>query len=110
MTTADDIIEMLRDDTDMVEHGFFAQCAADGGGDTPLDSRVEDLLAELLSSGKVEIGEVKQPQPGASEFVAWRGSVAERVRRANTAVGLAVGYDKQFAYWLCLRENVDQYE
>jgi hypothetical protein len=110
MTTADDILEMLRDDTDMVEHGFFVQCVADGGGIFTLESRVEDLLAELLSSGKVEIGEAKQFSPGASEFVAWRGTVPERIRRAGSAVSNAVGHDKQFAYWLCLREKVDRYE
>ena len=109
MTTADDILEMLRD-TDMVEHGFFVQCVADGNGGAALEPRVEALLAELLSSGKVEIGEAKQASPGASEFVAWRGTVAERVSRAGSAVSNAVGHDKQFAYWLCLRENVDRYE
>jgi hypothetical protein len=110
MTTADDILEMLRDDIDMVEHGFFVQCVADGGGSFTIESRVEALLVELLSSGKVEIGEEKELSPGASEFVAWRGTVAERVRRAGIAVSNAVGHDKQFAYWLCLRENVDRYE
>lgn len=110
MTTADDILELIRDELDMVEHGFFVQCIADGGGDFALESRVEALLAELLSSGKVEIGEAKQLSPGASEFVAWRGTVPERIRRAMNAVSNAVGHDKQFAYWLCRREKVSRYE
>lgn len=110
MTTAGDILEMLRDGPDMVEHGFLVQCIADGGGTTPLESRVEAVLAELLSSGNVEIGEANELRPGTSEFVAWRGTAQERVRRARDAVSTAVGQDKDFAYWLCLRENVDRYE
>jgi hypothetical protein len=108
MTTADDILEMLRDD--MVSHGFFAQCIADGGGSFTLEPRVEALLAELLSSGKVEIGTARLAGPDYVEFVAWTGTVPERISRAMSAVSNAVGHDKEFAYWLCLRENVDRYE
>lgn len=110
MTTADDILEALRDGPDMLDHGIIVQLVADGGGDWPLESWVETALADLLSSGHVEVGEEKELSPGASELVAWRGSVEERVRRAGEAVRAAVGHDKDFAYWLCLRENVDRYE
>lgn len=110
MTTVDDIIEILRDGPDMLDYGFFAQCVADGGGSFALETRVETLLADLLSTGKVEIGEAKELSPGASEFVAWSGTIQDRIRRARDAVNNAVGYDKDFAYWLCLRENVDRYE
>jgi hypothetical protein len=108
MTTADDILGMLRDD--MVSHGFFARCIADGGGSFSLESRVGALLAELLSSGRVEIGMAKPSGPDYVEFVAWTGSVPERISRAMSAVSDAVGHDREFAYWLCLRENVDRCE
>src|SRR5262249_51795745 len=108
MTTADDILEMLRDD--MVSHGFFVQCISDGGGDCSLQSRERILLAELLSSGKVEIGAAKLAKPDYVEFVAWTGTIEDRISRAMNAVSNAVGPDKEFAYWLCLRENVDRYE
>jgi hypothetical protein len=110
MTTADDILEMLRDGPDMVDRGFLIQCIADGGGSLSLESRVEAVLAGLLSSGDVEIGETTEIRPGTSEFVAWRGTVRERIRRARDAASTAVGHDQDFVYWLCLRDNVDRYE
>ena len=110
MTTADDILEVLRDGPDMLDRGIVVQLVADGGGDSPLESRVEAVLADLLTSGHVEIGEEKELSPGASEFVAWKGTVEERVRRAQEAVRAAAGHDKGFAYWLCLRGRVDRYE
>ena len=108
MTTADDVLEMLRDD--MVSHGFFVQCIADGGGHCALESRERALLTELLSSGKVEIGTAKLARPDYVEFIAWTGTIPDRISRAITAVRNAVGHDKEFAYWLCLREKVDRYE
>jgi len=48
--------------------------------------------------------------PDYVEFVAWNGSVEERVNRAVKAVAAASGPDKEFADWLCLRENVDRFE
>jgi hypothetical protein len=108
MTTPDDILEMLRDD--MVSHGFFLQSIADGDGNCTPESRETALLAELLSSGKVEIGAAKLAGPDYVEFVAWAGTIEDRIRRAIQAVSNAVGPDKEFAYWLCLRENVDRYE
>lgn len=110
MTTADDILEMLRDGPDMVDRGFLIQCIAERGGSQPLKSRVETVLADLISSGNVEIGVTTELRPGVSEFVAWRGTVQERIRRAQDATSAAVGHDQDFAYWLCLRDNVDRYE
>jgi hypothetical protein len=108
MTTADDILESLHDD--MASHGWLIQCIKNGGGTFELGSRVKELLAELLSSGKVEIGELAMPRPGETEFIAWRGTADERISRAMSAVAAVSGHDKEFAYWLCLREHVDRYE
>jgi hypothetical protein len=108
MTTADDILESLHED--MASHGWLVQCIKNGGGTFELEPRVKELLAELLSSGKVEIGTTELPRPDYLEFVAWRGAVDERISRAMSAVDAVKGHDKDFAYWLCLRENVDRYE
>jgi hypothetical protein len=108
MTTAEDILESLHED--MASHGWLVQCIKNGGGTFDLGSRVTELLAELLSSGKVEIGVLVMPRSGETEFIAWRGTVDERIRRALSAVDAVFGHDKDFAYWLCLREKVDRYE
>lgn len=44
------------------------------------------------------------------KFIAWRGTVEERVSRAMESVATAIGADKEFAYWICLRENIDGFE
>jgi hypothetical protein len=100
---------MLNDD--LVSHGFLAQyLACSDRFVSSSDTGLRNLLAELLSSGKVEIGEARQSTPGYVEFIAWKGTVAERVNRAQDSVDSAEGGDKEFAYWLCLRENVDRFE
>jgi hypothetical protein len=67
-------------------------------------------LTELLSSGSVDVGEAKLSSPEYVEFMAWKGTVEERVERASAAIDAAHGPDKEFAYWLCLRRNVDRFE
>ncbi|WP_338285226.1 hypothetical protein [Luteolibacter sp. LG18] len=104
-----EIIEMLRDD--MVGSGFLVQWIThhQGAGES-LQDCVNRTLGELLSSGQVEIGVAQSAEPDYVEFVAWRGSVEERVSRAMETVLAAADRDKAFAYWLCLRENVDRFE
>lgn len=105
----DDVLEMLADD--MVNHGWLVQYLEQQENvSTPLDERIRRLLTELLTSGKVEVGMPEQATPDYLEFVAWKGKVDERVRRALAAVDTVTGHDKLFAYWLCLRENVDRFE
>jgi hypothetical protein len=107
--TAGAILEMLRDD--IVSHGIVAQCLPQSGlGSKPLDNRIKSALIELLSSGSVDVGEAKLSPAEHVEFIAWKGSVEERVQRALDAVDAAGGPDKEFAYWLCLRGNVDRTE
>jgi hypothetical protein len=110
MSAFNDIIEMLKDD--MVSHGFLAQHLSSCCEGVPLtNEQVGSVLSELLSSGKVEIGETEQSKPDYVEFIAWKGTVAERVDRAlNTVARTATDWDRTFAYWLALRENVDRFE
>ena len=107
--TINDVLELLGDD--ILSHGFLAQCARDSNNGTSLSvAQLKELLAELLTSGKVEIGNTRLASPEYLEFIAWRGTVDERISRAFDAVDSAIDSDKEFAYWLCLRENVDSYE
>ena len=107
-TIADYILDLLRDD--IVSHGLLVQCIEE---DTSRDSapQVEwkDVLKELLS-GHVEIGVARSASPDYVEFIAWKGPIGERVARAAERVERASGADREFAYWLCLRENVDRFE
>lgn len=108
-TNADDILEHLRHD--MVSHGWLVQCVKQGKTDNEqLHLRVTAILEELLMSGKVEIGETRLVSSDRVEFIAWKGSVTERISRANQSVDRTSGPDKEFAYWLCLRQNVDRFE
>lgn len=103
------VLEMLEED--MVYHGFLAQYLEQGKSDNaPLEERIKIMLTELLASGRVEIGVAKLAAPDYVEFVAWNGMVNERVSRALAAVDTADGRDREFAYWLCLRQNVDRFE
>ncbi len=103
------ILEMLEDD--MLSHGLVAQCVEESNTESNgLDVQVKSVLEELLTPGNVEVGVAHLATPQYVEFVAWKGSVAERVGRAMDAVAAASEPDKEFAYWLCLHENVDRFE
>lgn len=104
-----DILTMLS--YDMVSRGLIAQCVEDAEDDLLSPSEKEGkVLRELLASETVEIGAPEQLRPDYLEFVAWRGTVEDRIRRAMRAVADTVGHDREFAYWLCLRKNIDRYE
>ena len=107
--TTDEILEMLEDD--MVSHGFLVQYL--NRADTSrkaYESRLPETLKTLLGARSVEIGVAKVTTTDYVEFVAWKGTTDERVDRAIEAVAESNGPDKEFAYWLCLRENVDRFE
>jgi hypothetical protein len=104
-----DILEMLSDD--MVSHGLIAQYLKQVNTDAlPIEEPIKDALKRLLESDSIEIGIAKMKTPDYLEFVAWNGTVDEKVSRALDAVANTNGSDKEFAYWLCLQENVDRYE
>ena len=104
-TIVNSILDCLQDD--IVSHGLLVQCSEqeEACGDTPW----EDVLTELLAR-EVEIGSAKNISGTYVEFVAWKGTIDDRVSRAIEAVSKAFVPDKEFAYWLCLRKNVDRYE
>jgi hypothetical protein len=102
------IVDLLGDD--IVSHGLLVQCIEldqSCGGEPPLTWK--EVLEELLA-GEVEIGIARNTLASYVEFIAWRGSVSERISRAVQSVNNAAAFDKEFAYWLCLRKNVDRYE
>jgi len=104
-----DILEILEDD--MVSHGLIAQYLKQLNTDAlPIEELIKDALKRLLLSGNIEIGIAKMKMPDYLEFVAWNGTVDEKVSRALNAVANINEPDKEFAYWLCLKENVDRYE
>ena len=95
----DDIMEHLQ--IDLVSHGWVDQFAQSGQVVAPLE--------QLLESGRVHIGETRLVD-GRVHFIAWRGSVDERVRRALKRVEERSGNDKDYSYWLCLAENINGFE
>jgi hypothetical protein len=101
--TGDEIREWLKND--MVSHGWILQCLKDQKS----LSKLRDVLTELLP-GEVEIGDAKIASPNHVEFIAWKGSIDERLVRAIATVNRLKGHDQEFAYWLALRENVDRFE
>ncbi|WP_298866275.1 hypothetical protein [uncultured Gimesia sp.] len=102
------IVELLNDD--MVSHGLLVQCIEE---DESIHNRPQLKWTEVLEnllSGEVEIGIAKSKSEEYVEFIAWRGSINERISRAVEYVDKASTSDQEFAYWLCLRKNVDRYE
>jgi len=97
--------------SDIVSHGLIIQFMKDANVYEGLAAiRVEGVLSELLTTANVEIGNANLAGPDYVEFIAWKGTVAERISRAMQAVNLLSGPDKEFAYWLCLRKNIDRFE
>ena len=101
------IYDSLNDD--MACHALLVQCVKDESRRDGQQLSWKDILEELLSHD-VEIGTAELKTTEYIEFIAWRGSISERISRAVECVNKAVSSDKEFAYWLCLRKNVDHYE
>jgi hypothetical protein len=101
-TIVNDLLEQLGED--MVSHGWLVQSVEQE--DAQLDWKT--VLAELLSED-VEVGDTRAA-PNYVEFIAWKGAIEERVSRAIECVNTLSGHDREFAYWLALRKNVDRYE
>jgi hypothetical protein len=108
-TITDDILKLANDD--MISHGLVTQFLKQiDTSANPSEKRVKDALKEILATGKIEMGTTKMTTSDYVEFVAWNGTIEERINRAIEAVATVNGPDKEFAYWLCLRENVDCFE
>jgi len=73
---------------------------------TPL---IESVILELLTSG-VEIGQAFLVEKHV-KFVGWRGDINQRISRARAKVeSCPEEENSRWAFWLCLAENVDEYE
>ncbi len=108
-TITNQILKLLNDD--MVSHGLLVQCIEEVKSTYELQKLcVNDVLEELLLSEKVEIGIAKIATSNYVEFIAWKGTVGERVSRAIETIHTVSDTDREFAYWLCLRKNVDRFE
>jgi hypothetical protein len=108
-TVIDVVREMLNDD--ILSRGLFVQTIHGAEPDVYSWSTMErEVLRDLLSSGEIEVGQTASPNRNYVEFIAWRGTVDERIDRAIDASASANAHDKEFAYWLCLRRNIDRFE
>lgn len=105
-SAAREILDQLTED--LVDYGFFVQSLDDETKGTGTEFNWPDVLRELLS-GEVEIGDTNG-SPTYVAFIAWRGTVDARIARATKCVADADPYDRPFAFWLCLRKNIDAYE
>lgn len=98
-------------DDDMLNHGLLSQHLQDQNESSPLSEEIlRETLKTLLESGKVAIGNARLKTPDYVEFVAWGGELNNQIERAISAISATQSPDKDFAYWLCLRDNIDRVE
>ena len=104
-----EVLFALEDD--LVSLGWLRQIMKYALPNKPKD---DDLLAvvlhRLLHEG-VEIGHATDVG-GHVKFAAWNGTVETRIDRAFREMETArqVEGEDDWAFWLCLRANVDEYE
>jgi hypothetical protein len=99
----DHLYDMLSDD--ILHHGLLAQIVEREHSAVAWMS----VLFELLTRD-VEIGSTSLIDSSYVEFTAWKGDINDRMKRAIESVeGMAI-QDREYAYWLALRRNVDKYE
>lgn len=67
------------------------------------------VLEALLSHG-IEVGDATRSGEGYVKFTAWRGDSVTRSERALRQARACAERDRDWAYWLCLRHHVDEYE
>ena len=105
------ILEYILDELnyDIVCHELIVQCIKSKSPTNGPQLSWKDVLKKLLSD-QVEIGEAKLKTPDILEFIAWRGSVSERISRAVECVNKAISSSTVYPYCICLRECVDRYE
>ena len=94
---------------DIVSFGELRQLVRSDVEEELVDKTVETVLDELLKSD-VEIGQAFNVDGKYVKFVAWRGDGGDRVKRALIEVSNSAASDREFAFWLCLKKNVDEYE
>jgi hypothetical protein len=101
-------IDALKDD--LVSAGELRQIVADSLVET---AEARDYMAEVirhLLAESIEIGEARNIEGNYVKFIAWKGSITDRCERAFRQWESLHQSDREFAFWFCLRENVDEYE
>lgn len=102
-TDINEVIEELH--TDIVSCGWMLQ--ATHGKDTPNDIR---NALEALLSDHICIGDAQGVDGRYVKFVAWSGSKHTCIDRAIRKHSELSDHNKDYAFWLCLKQNVDEYE
>jgi hypothetical protein len=104
-----DAVELALKD-DLVSWAEFRQLIENVLSDTQdVWPHVEKLLGLLLMAD-VEIGNAVCCDRPHIKFIAWRGGVENRVERAKIEIERHSEQDRAFAFWLCLRASVDEFE
>ena len=106
-SVSEDILDALNDF--LVYHELMAQIVKNASPENGPQLNWQDVLEELLL-GEVEIGNIKLKTPDYTEFIAWKGTVNERISRAVECVNNKDPSDPGFSYYIGLRKNVDRYE
>lgn len=95
--------------SDIVSRGELCQivedCALEG---SEIALSLDHILYALLQDD-VQIGCTRKAGDRV-KFIAWKGQIDERVRRARREAELSSERDRNFAYWLCFTAKVDEYE
>jgi hypothetical protein len=109
MSIHDEIIEYLE--TDILDFGFFAQMVSGAGAynDEMRRDVVFTHLESVLKDDRVAIGNAVDTG-GYVAFISWRGTSDENLKRARSKVESLSNFERGFAFWLCLKKNVDKYE
>jgi len=69
------------------------------------------LLSQILEMDNIEIGETwSNPDEKFVYFLAWKGSISEKISRLKERESKGDEIDKYYAAWLCLKSNVNKFE
>jgi hypothetical protein len=91
--------------SDIVSCGEMLTIAADVAGS---GFGIADILPEVLAL-PAEVG-FATDVGNYVKLTAWRGSIQDRLDRALREHARSNDDDKAFCFWLCLPQNVDEYE
>ena len=95
---------------DIVSTGELRQIIADIIPDCAgSNDFIAQTIQHLLTEG-VEVGNAYNIEDKYVKLIAWKGSVGDRCKRAIRQMESASEIDRNSAFWLCLRDNVDEYE
>jgi hypothetical protein len=102
------VIDSLQDD--LVSVGELRQIIADTLAEkVAAPDFMTQLIRHLLAKG-VEIGDARNIDVNYVKFIAWKGSITDRSERAFRQAECLDEVDRDYAFWLCLERNVDEYE